>query len=199
MGVLHVGQKIEEQADFEKIYKNGGYNLNIHNANQSSLSRYTVKNAVFSFSQRGRTTPTPVRNNMQEQEPWKPTSPGNDLALPSEYMQWCKRAVLTFTHDLRTGKRTHWGLVMDGWNSMIRYYKNNFSDGFRQVRMNSLSSCPSVRLCSPRWMLSSLLCLQDSIDLFLGNYTVDETDGMMALHMQKDWKFLMVSAFSILF
>lgn len=23
MGVLHVGQRIEEQADFEKIYKNG--------------------------------------------------------------------------------------------------------------------------------------------------------------------------------
>lgn len=23
---------------------------------------------------------------------------------------------------------------MDGWNSMIRYYKNNFSDGFRQVQ-----------------------------------------------------------------
>lgn len=22
---------------------------------------------------------------------------------------------------------------MDGWNSLIRYYKNNFSDGFRQV------------------------------------------------------------------
>uniref|UniRef100_A0A8C2GRL1 SAC1 like phosphatidylinositide phosphatase a n=1 Tax=Cyprinus carpio TaxID=7962 RepID=A0A8C2GRL1_CYPCA len=73
-----------------------------------------------------------------------------------------------------TGKRTHWGLVMDGWNSMIRYYKNNFSDGFRQ----------------------------DSIDLFLGNYTVDETDGLTPLHMQKDWKFLllpviMVVAFSM--
>lgn len=25
MGVLHVGQKIEEQADFEKIYKNGAF------------------------------------------------------------------------------------------------------------------------------------------------------------------------------
>lgn len=27
MGVLHVGQKIEEQADFEKIYKNGVFVL----------------------------------------------------------------------------------------------------------------------------------------------------------------------------
>lgn len=36
--------------------------------------------------------------------------------------------------SIRTGKRTRWGLVMDGWNSMIRYYKNNFSDGFRQVQ-----------------------------------------------------------------
>lgn len=25
------------------------------------------------------------------------------------------------------------GLIKDGWNSLIRYYKNNFSDGFRQV------------------------------------------------------------------
>ena len=23
---------------------------------------------------------------------------------------------------------------MDGWNSLIRYFKNNFGDGFRQVR-----------------------------------------------------------------
>lgn len=37
----------------------------------------------------------------------------------------------------RTGKRTRWGLLMDGWNSAIRYYKNNFSDGFRQVDMSS--------------------------------------------------------------
>ncbi|CAB1350541.1 unnamed protein product [Coregonus sp. 'balchen'] len=94
MGVLHLAQRIEEQADFEKIYKNG--------------------------------------------------------------------------------KRTQMGLVMDGVNSAIRYYKNNFSDGFRQ----------------------------DSIDLFLGNYAVDETDGPTPLHIQKDWKFLtlpiiMVVAFSM--
>uniref|UniRef100_A0A8C2DX77 SAC1 like phosphatidylinositide phosphatase a n=1 Tax=Cyprinus carpio TaxID=7962 RepID=A0A8C2DX77_CYPCA len=78
------------------------------------------------------------------------------------------------TQELETGKRTHWGLVMDGWNSMIRYYKNNFSDGFRQ----------------------------DSIDLFLGNYTVDETESLTPLHVQKDYKFLllpviMVVAFSM--
>ena len=35
---------------------------------------------------------------------------------------------------------------------------------------------------------------QDSIDLFLGNYTVDETDGPTPLRVQKDWKFLTVSA-----
>uniref|UniRef100_A0A673I3V6 Phosphatidylinositide phosphatase SAC1-B-like n=1 Tax=Sinocyclocheilus rhinocerous TaxID=307959 RepID=A0A673I3V6_9TELE len=73
------------------------------------------------------------------------------------------------TDFTRTGNRTHWGLVMDGWNSMIRYYKNNFSDGFRQ----------------------------DSIDLFLGNYTVDETDGLMPLHVQKDWKFLLLSVIMV--
>uniref|UniRef100_A0A8C2FCJ8 SAC1 like phosphatidylinositide phosphatase a n=1 Tax=Cyprinus carpio TaxID=7962 RepID=A0A8C2FCJ8_CYPCA len=120
MGVLHVGQKIEEQADFEKIYKNAWAD----NAN-ACAKQYAGTGALK-------------------------------------------------TDFTRTGKRTHWGLVMDGWNSMIRYYKNNFSDGFRQ----------------------------DSIDLFLGNYTVDETDGLTPLHMQKDWKFLllpviMVVAFSM--
>ncbi|XP_056289740.1 phosphatidylinositol-3-phosphatase SAC1-B isoform X2 [Pseudoliparis swirei] len=78
------------------------------------------------------------------------------------------------TDFTRTGKRTQWGLVMDGWNSMIRYYKNNFSDGFRQ----------------------------DSIDLFLGNYAVDEADRADPLRDPKDWKFLtlpivMVVAFSM--
>ncbi|RXN20261.1 phosphatidylinositide phosphatase SAC1-B [Labeo rohita] len=120
MGVLHVGQKIEEQADFEKIYKNAWAD----NAN-ACAKQYAGTGALK-------------------------------------------------TDFTRTGKRTHWGLVMDGWNSMIRYYKNNFSDGFRQ----------------------------DSIDLFLGNYTVDETDGLTPLHLQKDWKFLllpviMVVAFSM--
>ena len=33
----------------------------------------------------------------------------------------------------RTGKRSTFGLVKDGLNSAIRYYKNNFADGFRQV------------------------------------------------------------------
>ena len=37
------------------------------------------------------------------------------------------------------------------------------------------------------------LCwLQDSIDLFLGNFAVDETDGPTPLRVQKDWKFLTV-------
>lgn len=44
----------------------------------------------------------------------------------------------------RTGRRTKWGLVADGLNSLIRYYLNNFSDGQRQ----------------------------DAMDLFYGHYTV---------------------------
>ncbi|KAL7829311.1 hypothetical protein AOLI_G00301960 [Acnodon oligacanthus] len=121
MGVLHVGQKIEEQADFEKIYKNAWAD----NAN-ACAKQYAGTGALK-------------------------------------------------TDFTRTGKRTQWGLVMDGWNSMIRYYKNNFSDGFRQ----------------------------DSIDLFLGNYTVDESViGLTPLRVQKDWKFLtlpivMLVAFSM--
>lgn len=33
----------------------------------------------------------------------------------------------------RTGKRTTYGLMKDGVNSLQRYYLNNFQDGFRQV------------------------------------------------------------------
>ncbi|KAL2080354.1 hypothetical protein ACEWY4_024147 [Coilia grayii] len=110
MGVLHVGQKIEQQADFEKIYKNAW-----------------ADNADACAKQYAGTG-----------------------ALKTDFT--------------RTGKRSQWGLVMDGWNSMIRYYKNNFSDGYRQ----------------------------DSIDLFLGNYTVDDTEGPTPLQVQKDWKFMML-------
>ncbi|KAF5921716.1 hypothetical protein HPG69_012887 [Diceros bicornis minor] len=107
LGVLHVGQKLEEQDEFEKIYKNAWAD----NANA------------------------------------------------------CAK---------QTGKRTQLGLLMDGWNSLIRYYKNNFSDGFRQ----------------------------DSIDLFLGNYSVDELESHSPLSVPRDLKFLalpiiMVVAFSM--
>uniref|UniRef100_A0A8K9WVC2 SAC1 like phosphatidylinositide phosphatase b n=1 Tax=Oncorhynchus mykiss TaxID=8022 RepID=A0A8K9WVC2_ONCMY len=120
LGVLHMGQRIEDQSDFEKIYKNAWAD----NAN-ACAKQYAGTGALK-------------------------------------------------TDFTRTGKRTQWGLVMDGWNSMIRYYKNNFSDGFRQ----------------------------DSIDLFLGNYSIDEADMTTPLHETKDWKFLtlpiiMVVAFSM--
>ncbi|KAK4884701.1 hypothetical protein RN001_000972 [Aquatica leii] len=36
------------------------------------------------------------------------------------------------TDFTRTGRRTHLGVLRDGMNSLIRYYKNNFSDGYRQ-------------------------------------------------------------------
>ncbi|XP_007505127.1 phosphatidylinositol-3-phosphatase SAC1 [Monodelphis domestica] len=120
MGVLHVGQRIEEQDEYEKIYKNAWAD----NAN-ACAKQYAGTGALK-------------------------------------------------TDFTRTGKRTQWGLVQDGWNSLVRYYKNNFSDGFRQ----------------------------DSIDLFLGNYSVDEVEPISPLHVQKDWKFLalpiiMVVAFSM--
>uniref|UniRef100_H2YC96 Phosphatidylinositol-3-phosphatase SAC1 n=1 Tax=Ciona savignyi TaxID=51511 RepID=H2YC96_CIOSA len=51
------------------------------------------------------------------------------------------------TDFTRTGKRTKFGLLRDGYNSAVRYLKNNFSDGFRQ----------------------------DSIDLLLGNFCITET------------------------
>lgn len=120
LGVLHVGQKIEEQDEFEKIYKNAWAD----NAN-ACAKQYAGTGALK-------------------------------------------------TDFTRTGKRTQLGLIKDGWNSLIRYYKNNFSDGFRQ----------------------------DSIDLFLGNYSVDELESHSPLSVPRDLKFLalpiiMVVAFSM--
>uniref|UniRef100_A0A915DSH0 Phosphatidylinositol-3-phosphatase SAC1 n=1 Tax=Ditylenchus dipsaci TaxID=166011 RepID=A0A915DSH0_9BILA len=48
------------------------------------------------------------------------------------------------TDYTRVGKRTFNGALLDGYNAVTRYFKNNFTDGYKQ----------------------------DSIDLFLGNYVV---------------------------
>ncbi|KAH9400120.1 Phosphatidylinositide phosphatase SAC1 [Tyrophagus putrescentiae] len=53
------------------------------------------------------------------------------------------------TDFTRTGKRRFVGKLKDGVNSMVRYFKNNFEDGFRQ----------------------------DAIDLVLGNYQVKLGEG----------------------
>eukprot|EP01137_Pigoraptor_chileana_P014257 Opistho-2@4976 len=53
------------------------------------------------------------------------------------------------TDFTRTGKRTKMGALQDGYNSAIRYYKNNFADGWRQ----------------------------DAINLFLGRHIVRTKDG----------------------
>lgn len=68
------------------------------------------------------------------------------------------------TDFTRTGKRTILGAIKDGINSMTRYFKNNFMDGFRQ----------------------------DAFDLFLGNYVVAEGEGVIIpcpLVTQKGWKY----------
>ncbi|VEL38363.1 unnamed protein product [Protopolystoma xenopodis] len=49
------------------------------------------------------------------------------------------------------GKRTFLGILMDGYHSAMRYYYNNFSDGFRQ----------------------------DAIDLFLGHWQLHEPNGFI--------------------
>lgn len=77
------------------------------------------------------------------------------------------------TDFTRTGKRTKQGLLKDGMNSLTRYYKNNFNDGFRQ----------------------------DAIDLFVGNYVVREGEGAAIpcpLEYQKDWKYATVSSYHAL-
>jgi len=71
------------------------------------------------------------------------------------------------TDFTRTGKRTKYGALQDGINSAIRYVKNNFQDGTRQ----------------------------DAMDLFLGNYSVDEGEGLTTrspLDSERDWKYYAV-------
>jgi hypothetical protein len=68
------------------------------------------------------------------------------------------------TDYTRTGKRTLAGPLRDGYNSIVRYFKNNFLDGFRQ----------------------------DAIDLLLGNYRVTEDEGKTKpspLDKERDWKY----------
>lgn len=48
---------------------------------------------------------------------------------------------------------------------------------------------------SARYDHCGLIGFQDSIDLFLGNFAVEESDGPTPLRVQKDWKFLTVSIF----
>jgi len=90
MGILHEGQRVEDQLDFEMLFKN------VWADHADTIS----------------------------------TQYSGTGALKTDFT--------------RTGKRTKAGLLQDGYRSLMRYYKNNFADGFRQ----------------------------DSIDLFLGNHVV---------------------------
>lgn len=47
------------------------------------------------------------------------------------------------TDFTRTGKRTYYGMLSDGWNTLLRFYKNNLKDGLRQV---SLLFCISTEI-----------------------------------------------------
>lgn len=70
------------------------------------------------------------------------------------------------TDFTRTGKRTKLGMFNDLYNTLARYYKNNFQDGFTQ----------------------------DAIDVFLGNYRVgaaERTDKESPLVVKRGWKFFM--------
>ncbi|XP_065315027.1 phosphatidylinositol-3-phosphatase SAC1-like isoform X2 [Gordionus sp. m RMFG-2023] len=70
------------------------------------------------------------------------------------------------TDFTRTGERTKLGLARDGLNSAIRYYKNNFVDGFSQ----------------------------DATHLLLGNFVVDNSNEFPYISpfktTDKDWKYL---------
>ncbi|BFZ13223.1 hypothetical protein BsWGS_16262 [Bradybaena similaris] len=71
------------------------------------------------------------------------------------------------TDFTRTGQRTISGALQDGVNTVFRYFRNNFQDGSRQ----------------------------DAMDLFLGNYIVEENEGLTVkspLEADRDWKYYAV-------
>ncbi|KAH6947954.1 hypothetical protein HPB50_022183 [Hyalomma asiaticum] len=92
-------------------------------------------------------------------------------------MQWDRLSILMdrISHDqddFGTGKRTILGAFRDGYNSAVRYIKNNFNDGFRQ----------------------------DAIDLFLGNYRVQEGEGASLscpLAVSRDRKYWVLPCFLV--
>ncbi|XP_046814003.1 phosphatidylinositol-3-phosphatase SAC1 isoform X1 [Vespa crabro] len=68
------------------------------------------------------------------------------------------------TDFTRTGKRTKLGAFRDGINSLTRYYKNNFADGYRQ----------------------------DSLELFLGRYIVQDGECTLIqcpLESERNWRY----------
>ena len=56
-----------------------------------------------------------------------------ELDCYHESMEFKDMFTLLWMLGCRTGKRTTMGLLQDGYNSAIRYFMNNFYDGFRQV------------------------------------------------------------------
>lgn len=85
------------------------------------------------------------------------------------------------TDFTRTGKRTKAGLLQDGLNSLVRYYKNNLSDGFRQVGKVTFNI---------EFLITTSKHSQDAIDLFLGNYIIEE--GRPTPRSERGWKYLVV-------
>ena len=99
------------------------------------------------------------------------------------------------TDATRTGKRTKQGVLKDGWNSVVRYVKNNYMDGPRQVRLN----CPFTCLPSVNWT--------DALGYFPGRarppyWRVDhpqrshESSGRHAAVAHEDGEFLIISFLS---
>lgn len=62
------------------------------------------------------------------------------------------------TDFTRTGKRTKMGLLEDGYKSVMRYLKNNFFDGARQVRPAWSLQSPSHSL--PRIAHTLIFCVR---------------------------------------
>ncbi len=81
----------------------------------------------------------------------------------------------------RTGHRSYWGVLQDGFKSAIRYHKSNFTDGYRQDAMDLFHGRYLVRpfqpspfkfrlssLFSPISLLGSVLVLSYFTALLLG-------------------------------
>ncbi|KAI8825774.1 Sac phosphatase domain-containing protein [Fimicolochytrium jonesii] len=102
------------------------------------------------------------------------------------------------TDFTRGGKRTRAGALQDFRNSAVRYFKNNFLDGSRQVCIcrvwwrfvRFVSDCRCFLHMHPLWNV-----LQDAFNLMLGVYEVNPTVVSPFLQQERPIRYLVVWAF----
>ncbi|TDL28775.1 hypothetical protein BD410DRAFT_738463 [Rickenella mellea] len=114
------------------------------------------------------------------------------------------------TDFTRTGKRTKHGLLLDGYNSILRYLKNNFFDGARQDAFDLVTGAWIPRrgpasaislLVDNRPLLTRTMPYVASFSLFMicAGLTLPRTSDYSLYHYFLLWSCLLTIAFGYIF